>query len=282
MMSATTNPIPNYAKEPEAAPLLELPLQVKEFSPSATLRRRLQWFVGAGAASVVLLGLLVVVGWMLGFEPLMSVLPGHATMKINTALAFVSAGAALAARLAAQTTHSRRTALVAKRVCFAFAGFTLGCGGISLAEYLFGLDLHVDQLLFADHGAKVFPGRMAEITAINFSLAGISMLLPPVGAWRAASRAAATWLCVNAFAAIIAYLYGVEMFYGSMNYTAMALHTGAGFLILGAGLVLMETDSAFLHTYCAPRKAAAWCCAVPCPGWSCYRWRSDGYIYGPK
>src|SRR4051794_38477775 len=63
-------------------------------SPGASARN---WQSPASllALAVMALGLAVAVGWLLGIEPLKRVLPQLATMKFNTAIAFLFGGAAL-------------------------------------------------------------------------------------------------------------------------------------------------------------------------------------------
>ena len=50
-------------------------------------------------------------------------------------------------------------------------------GLLTLSEYLFHVDLRIDQLLFKDLLQFPYPGRMAHITAFNFCLIGLSVLL---------------------------------------------------------------------------------------------------------
>ena len=50
-------------------------------------------------------------------------------------------------------------------------------GLLTLSEYVFRTNLGIDQLLFKDLAQLPFPGRMAHITAFNFFIAGLSVLL---------------------------------------------------------------------------------------------------------
>ena len=77
-----------------------------------------------------------------------------------------------------------------------------------------------------------YPGRMAHITAFSFCSAGLSILLLTFSEKRARlSQVLAVITGLGALFAIIGYLYGVPVLYGSIEYTSMALHTGIGFLV---------------------------------------------------
>ncbi|PSB24923.1 hypothetical protein C7B70_25250 [Chlorogloea sp. CCALA 695] len=55
-------------------------------------------------------------------------------------------------------------------------------GGLTLIEYFFRWDLHIDQLLFIqttapDSFGTIAPGRMAFSTALGFVISGLSLIL---------------------------------------------------------------------------------------------------------
>jgi diguanylate cyclase (GGDEF)-like protein len=217
---------------------------------SVDAARALRRVVGVCAGVSLGLGLVVLVGWLLGIEGLLVVLPGHVNMKSNTALGFAMAGLGLAAHRYAQASAARWGRLLGLAVLF--------WGAIALAEYAFGVDLRVDQLLFHDPWTRVYPGRMAYLTAFNFCLAGLSLLWHGVGSVRrVAAHGAAMLVTMSAFVAMIASLYGVQMFYGAALYTAMALHTGVGFVVLGVGLLLLDERSTLVASLCAPESGGA-------------------------
>jgi hypothetical protein len=84
---------------------------------------------------VIAIGLIVLMGWVFKIPTLTSILPGLATMKANSALAFVLAGVSLW-----QVTgkdRDQRSKLIAK-VC---AVITMLIGLLTLGEYIFGRDL---------------------------------------------------------------------------------------------------------------------------------------------
>ncbi len=199
--------------------------------------------VRLGAVTLITLGLTVLVGWTLNISALMTVLPGRISMKPNTALGFMFAGFAI---LYLGNESPKRAY---GRLASTFACLVMGLGVLTLVEYGAGLDLGLDQLLFKDAFQNPYPGRMAHITAVNFSLAGVSLLLLTFARTRAAlSQLLSLLTGAIALFAIIGYLYGVPLFYGSVEYTSMALHTGVGFLILSVATLHCRPDVGIIAT----------------------------------
>jgi len=62
----------------------------------------------AGSIFLVVLGATVLVGWLFDLGLLKSILPGHISMKVNTAIGFVCSGAALSLSLRANSPSSRK------------------------------------------------------------------------------------------------------------------------------------------------------------------------------
>jgi hypothetical protein len=127
----------------------------------------------------------------------------------------------------------------------AFVPIVLLTGVLTLIEYSFGVDLHIDQL-FMEHYIDLKtsnPGRMAPNTALCFSLTGLTVLLTSwfrdrarITAWTATLGALIISLGVTALAG---YMIGVESAYGWGHMTRMAIHTAAGFIILGSGFIAL-------------------------------------------
>jgi PAS domain S-box-containing protein len=169
---------------------------------------------------------------MVRFDPMLSIIPGQVTMKANTALGFLCAGLVL---LILTGTHVTRRSQV---IAAGLATMVIAVGFFSLVEYLLHRDLGIDQLFFVDHFQSPYPGRMAHITAVNFCLSGSSLLLLSVFEKQATwSQLLSLLSGLSALLAIIGYLYGVPLLYGSVHYTSMAVHTGIGFLILSVATV---------------------------------------------
>ena len=128
----------------------------------------MQTAVYLSAGSSLLLGMLVLVGWYTHNTALIQVSPAFVPMQYNTALGFALAGLGFLALQLGATRWQKLAALAVLLV-----------GVLTLIEYLFRVDLGVDQL-FMEHyiGVKTsHPGRMAPNTALCFSLTGLSLLI---------------------------------------------------------------------------------------------------------
>ncbi len=205
--------------------------------------------VAARTGGVVLLtlGALVLLGWLWKIESLTTFLPGPITMKPNTAIGFVFLGLALF--LLTWYSKARSTQLW----CAASATVVILVGLVTLSEYFFHSDLGIDQFLFKDVVQSTFPGRMTHITAFNFCIAGLSLLLLALSERRASiAQGLAATTGLSSIFAIIGYLYGVPALYGSIEYTSMALHTGLGFLIGSLSVLFSRPDLGLMSVLTNP------------------------------
>ena len=187
----------------------------------------------AGILSLAL-GAIVLLGWYLHEPALIQVNPAFVPMQYNTALGFVLGGLALMG-----------LAWPWSRVAWVTGIIVLLTGGLTLIEYGFGIDLHIDQL-FMEHYIDLKtsnPGRMAPNTALCFTLTGLTVLLTNIFRGRARIT---TWTATLGaliislgFTALAGYMIGVEGAYGWGHMTRMAIHTAAGFIVLGSGFVAL-------------------------------------------
>ncbi|MEO8217649.1 MAG: hypothetical protein ABI718_11260 [Acidobacteriota bacterium] len=177
----------------------------------------------------------------------MTVVPGYIRMKPNTAPAFMAASIALLAKFAGAPSRIRRIA--------ALVPLVIGAG--TMFQYVTGLSLHLDQMFFDDPVQKIYPGRMAHLTAINFVLLGLALL------WRTKrvsierkrlGDTIALLVAISSLLAIVGYLYGVPLLYGSIKHTAMAFHTGLSFLLLSLAVVFIDPRGAVASLFWS-RKA---------------------------
>lgn len=177
-----------------------------------------------GIAAMVMLGWIVRVPWMV------QIIPGSVAMVFANALCLFLLGVALIL-----TTVERPWC---KPVQTAIGIGVLVVGAAVIVKYILGvsspLDLPGLHAWLHDN-----PGRMAPNTALAHVLAGLTVVL----AARARSGMVAMAALVGAFAVVVVGVTGLvgyrlhpELLYGWHIQVRMALHTGAAFVLLGAGL----------------------------------------------
>jgi diguanylate cyclase (GGDEF)-like protein len=191
-------------------------------------------FVTAVGVAAFALGLAVLVGgWGFGIAVLKSVLPGFSTMKPNTALAIAALGAALA--LAARGTIANALSELA-------AAVGLGIGIVTIAEYVFGWNLGVDEWLIPDPDtpAARFPGRPAAATATVFVLLGVASLARHRRALAHLKTPAALVVLLVSWTALNCYLFELQTMHEVAFFASMAVHTAAASLLLGAAALAAD------------------------------------------
>ena len=187
---------------------------------------------------VVAVGLLVLAGWLFDFPLLKGPLPGLVQMKANSAVGFLATGVALLLTISQPSAGGRRAARL-------LAGLAIAIGTLTLAEFLLGRNLGLDELLFRDaRAAHIFaPGRMAPQAAVNFISLGFALLL--LSTARAKSRLVETLIgasFVIALFAVIGYAFGVSELNGIPGFSPIAFTTALTFLVLCVGIAVASPD----------------------------------------
>jgi PAS domain S-box-containing protein len=193
----------------------------------------------ATGMAVFALGCIVLVGWQFEIPALKSGFLGPATMKANSALAFILYGISL---WSLQHIYAHRSMRIVANACAAIAVLI---AALTLGEYLFDRDFGIDQFLFQNSevvlGAS-FPGRMSPATALNFLFLGSAILLRG-NRWRNwLSEALTIITLISAGVAVIGYLYDVSSLYQIDVYASMALHTALAFILLSVGIILARPE----------------------------------------
>jgi len=197
---------------------------------------RLEFLSQTANTAVLIVGLLVLAGWIFDIPALQAVVPGLATMKPNTAVAFFLSGMALWLFQDEQIRRWKRRMALGCALSVALIGF------LTLMEYLWRWDSGIDQLLFRDvsrDADAAAPGRMSFTTALSFYMVGLALMLVKAGNGR--NRLFVQFLILATFAvsllALVGYAYGVESLYRVAPYGSMALHTVVTFLVLCLGIL---------------------------------------------
>ncbi len=192
------------------------------------------------SATVTVIGCLVLMGWMFDIPFLKSVLPGLATMKANTALAFILTGLGLWIGNDDQASQRQRRLV---QLC---ALIVLGIGLLTFSEYVLRRDFGLDQLLFKDTASVMdaaFPGRISQALAFSFILLGTALWLLHYPRWQVFTQFIALVTVFIALLALAGYLYGVESLYDVFAFTSVALHSALTLLIASVGMLLVHAES---------------------------------------
>ncbi|MCT7986605.1 methyl-accepting chemotaxis protein [Laspinema sp. A4] len=201
--------------------------------------------------TVILIGCMVILGWMLDIPTLKSVVPGLVTMKANTAIGFILGGTCINLwHRGSRESQSRRVALIC-------ALLVLALGLLTLIQYGFGINLGIDQLFFREGVnavATANPGRMAPNTAFNFLLLGSSLVLICIPRPNFLAAQCLTILgFLIAFFGFLGYLYSNAFFYRlDKAFTAMALHTAVGFIVLCFAILFACLDVGIMAAIASP------------------------------
>ena len=192
---------------------------------------------------VALLGAVVICGWFLNITPVKNVLPGLATMKMNTAVCLLLAGVSL------WLLHTSAAGSPLFPVARGLAVIVVVVGGATLYQDIFDHDFGVDELLIRDFSALAIaaPGRMSPASAFNFIFVGLALL--SLKAHRYNIAVLAHWFVAPvlfvATLAIVGYAYGVNELYRVGLYTSMALHTAVAFFVLAVAILAANLKFGF-------------------------------------
>ena len=204
------------------------------------------------AAGIGAAGLL---GWIFDVPALKRIHPSWVTMKANTAICLMLMGMATAtvARFSRPGGWPRRLAAAAAVLVVAVAAATM-------AEHVLGVDLGIDQVLFAESEAEAgrsFRGRMGPASAFIFGCLGLGVLLADV---RTRSDRAPATACVigAAFATVlifVSYFVEVELHPAVLKYVSIAFHTVVAFVLLSMAGLLARPERGMMAAVLSPGPA---------------------------
>jgi signal transduction histidine kinase len=197
---------------------------------------------GAGALAI-LFGADVLLEWAL-HDPARAILSRQVVQPL-TAVCLAVTGVGVLCMLA---DPSKRWVAIVRRM--AAAGL-LGVGLAISAEYLFGVDLGIDQLLFPDvvgmQVGALYPGRPSVVANIEILLIGIALVLDEAPArWAPAYAATATLAALIALVALVGYAYQAEELYQNSFYTSIGVQAAAVALLQCIALLTIRPDRSWV------------------------------------
>jgi len=232
-------------------------------------QQRLRTVAQICALGIAFEGMLVLAGWL--FEiPALARLGTRFAMAPSAGLGFLFAGASLWFVSAPTGRWSGKAGLACALV-------TALLGGLTGLEYVFGIDLPIDQLIATDVSGLIlteFPGRMAAVASILMTLLGAALGLLHWGKRYgvAAGQALAACVFVGALTALYGFVYAesVEAVQAVHLFKGVAVHTVVGFLVASVGILCAPAGSGFLRVLIAPGTGGAmargvlpWAVVVP-------------------
>jgi diguanylate cyclase (GGDEF)-like protein len=196
---------------------------------------RLRHYGNASCIASIVMGSLVLCGWIFRVGLLRSALLGSANMEVNTALGLVFLGASLWLLLPDPPRRAHR-----------YGGLLLGAlvtciGASTMIEYALGVDLRIDQFPFTDGLGAIaarFPGRMPPVTAMTFLMLGVALFLLD-SARRLGARTAQVLSLSAVFAATMSlsgYISGATAVYRLFSFTPIAVLTAFILVMMGVAI----------------------------------------------
>jgi len=118
----------------------------------------------SAAVITMVLGILVILGWLTDSNYLKSLVPGTVTMKFNAALGFICSSGVVLLCFFPGKNKMRNGISVLLCVIVSLIGL------ITLLEYFFGYNPGIDEFFIKDriHPIAYFAGRMSPLSATNF------------------------------------------------------------------------------------------------------------------
>jgi PAS domain S-box-containing protein len=116
-------------------------------------------------------------------------------------------------------------------------------GLATLAEYLFGRQLGIDELLFKDSGgaSNVFSARMSPFSAVACSALGLALIAVPYKPFHRAAQLAAGIAAVIGAVSLLGHLWDASDLITDRWLPPVAINTAACFVLLGGGILLASS-----------------------------------------
>jgi PAS domain S-box-containing protein len=188
------------------------------------------------------LGALGLGGWFFEADIVTTFIAGRPAMMPNTAVSLMMLG--FAAAISPLPPRAGRLRAV---MASALGLSVLGIAVATIAEYVAGWDLGIDQVLMSDAGAATYPGRPSPITAAALTLLATARLVTDRRGIVFAQLA--EWLTLAAaslpFVSLVGHLFGAGQIYEMRTASAVgvALPTAIALLLIAVGMLLRHPST---------------------------------------
>lgn len=168
-----------------------------------------------------------IAGWMLEIELLKTLLPGLPSIKVNTAICLVLCG--IVALLFLDDAQKHFNIIIPLNL------IALILSALTLFEYVFDVNLKIDEFLVKEIAADAMPGRMAITSAsclvmLTTGFAFVTAQAPKM--FNMAARLFFSIVALVAILAIIGYVFDVPYLHNLSMSKSMALLTALLLLLL--------------------------------------------------
>lgn len=213
------------------------------------LIQRLEFISRLCGIFVMLIGGIVIIGWLFDLPTVRSILPHFVAMKFNTALCFFLSGLSIYLLTPQEKVTKQKRSFT--RICVIIVSLI---GLLSLSQYIFNYNLGIDQLFMKEAPGAVRTshlGRMAPNTAFNFFIIGVAILILEKRIFGNFYPAQMLGLLegVIALFPFIGYIYGVAILYKVTFITEMAIHTAVAFMLIMLGVIFSRPKQGFMRIF---------------------------------
>lgn len=196
---------------------------------------------------IVIIGFLVLIGWAFDISIFKSPGIGFQTIKSNVGLCFFFIGISL------WLMQSRRINPRTRRIVQILAFIITLIGFLTLLEYLFKLNIGIDQMLFTEAPGALqtsTPNRMGINSTLNLILAGLALLVLDLkipGEFRPAQFFVIIGFFISILA-LVGYGYGASFLYYLPNYTGIAIYAAITFILIFMAILFARPDKGLMIT----------------------------------
>lgn len=205
--------------------------KIDKNSENLTVPRLISHILYGSGILVLFLSITVLIGWHTQNYFFVQISPDFPPVQYNTALALFLLGLGLL------------SVIQSPRLTVLLGILVFSIGAITLAEYIFYVNLGIDQL-FMNATPLIrssFPGRMTPNTALCLSLASVALFfnlkLPFLQEKRVFALTLSAVILMLGFIALIGYVANLPTSYAWGSLTGMNILTAICFTAVGAGLL---------------------------------------------
>ena len=181
---------------------------------------------------IIAVSVACIAGWLLDIELLKTALPGLPSIKMNTAICLLLCGVVALFYIDDAEKHFN--------IIIPLNLIALILSALTLFEYVFNVNLRIDEFLVKGSAAETEPGRMALTSASCLVMLTLGFAFVTAQAPKMFSRAAQLFFAIVALLAILAiigYIFDVPFLHNLSMSKSMALLTAV--LLLPQSLVYM-------------------------------------------